>query len=118
MASAPVALPGVDRPLLSNRGLSRAQLVWLAFVAVQALDGVLSYVGVSLHGPEIEANPLVAWYLAALGPAAGFTAAKLFAVMCGVVLYVTAHHRLVAILTLLYLAFAVVPWFALLSVTA
>jgi hypothetical protein len=43
--------------------------------------------------------------------------AKLFAVMCGVVLYVTAHHRLVAILTLLYIVFAVVPWFALLSVS-
>ena len=118
MASAPVALPGVDRPLVSNRGLSRAQLFWVAFVAVQVLDGVLSYVGVSMHGPEIEANPLVAWYLAALGPAVGFTAAKLFAVMCGVVLYVTAHHRLVAILTLVYLVFAVVPWFAVLSVSA
>ena len=66
---------------------------------------------------EIEGNPLVAWYLAALGPAVGFTAAKLFAVMCGVVLYVTAHHRLVAILTLVYLVFAVAPWFALLSVS-
>lgn len=117
MASAPVALPGVDRPLLGKRGLSGPQILWLAFVTVQALDGALSYVGVSLHGPDIEANPLVAWYLAALGPAVGFTAAKLFAVMCGVVLYMTAHHRLVAVLTLVYLVFAVVPWFALLSVT-
>jgi hypothetical protein len=117
MASAPVALPGTDRPLLSKRGPSRAQILLLAFVTVQALDGILSYVGVSLHGPGVEANPLVAWYLVALGPAAGFTAAKLFAVMCGVVLYVTARHRLVAILTLLYLAFAVVPWFALLSIS-
>ena len=117
MASAPVALSASHRSLAGQQGLSRAQIFWLAFVTVQALDGVLSYVGVSLHGPSIEANPLVAWYLAALGPAAGFTAAKLFAVLCGVVLYVTAHHRLVAILTLLYLVFAIVPWFALLAVS-
>ena len=117
MASAPVALTRVHESPLNKQGLSRAQILWLAFVAVQVLDGVLSYVGVSLHGPSIEANPLVAWYLAALGPAVGFTLAKLFAVMCGVVLYVTAHHRLVAILTLVYIVFAVVPWFALLSVS-
>jgi hypothetical protein len=116
MASAPVALPGTHQSLLSKRGSSRAQILLLAFVTVQALDGILSYVGVSLHGPGIEANPLVGWYMAVLGPAAGFTVAKLFAVMCGVVLYVTARHMLVAILTLVYLIFAVVPWFALLSV--
>jgi len=117
MASAPVALTRIHPSLVGKRGLSRAQVLWLGFVAVQVLDGVLSYVGVSLHGPSIEANPLVAWYLAALGPAVGFTLTKLFAVMCGVVLYVTAHHRLVAILTLVYIAFAVVPWFALLSIS-
>ena len=67
MASAPVALPdGIS--LLSKRGPSRAQVLLLAFVTVQALDGILSYVGVSLHGLDIEANPLVGWYLAALGP--------------------------------------------------
>jgi hypothetical protein len=41
--------------------------------------------------------------------------AKLFAVTCGAVLYVTARHRWVAVLTVVYLAFAVVPWVSLLS---
>jgi hypothetical protein len=111
MASVPVVVSGLDRPT-PFRGwrVSRLEILWLAFVTVQALDGVMSYVGVSLHGPAIEANPLVAWYLAAFGPAVGFTAAKLFAVMCGAVLYITARYRWVAILTLFYLVFAVGPW--------
>jgi hypothetical protein len=116
MASAPVVLSRLDRPaLLKGWRLSSAQIVWLAFVVVQALDGAMSYVGVSLHGPEIEGNPLVAWYLSALGPAVGFTMAKLFAVTCGAVLYMTARHRWVAILTIVYVVFAVVPWVGLLS---
>jgi len=116
MASAPVAISGFERPAFLKRWrLSGAQLLFLAFVTVQALDGAMSYVGVSLHGPSIEANPLVAWYLGAFGPAVGFTMAKLFAVTCGAVLYVTARYRWVAILTLVYIVFAVGPWVQLLS---
>jgi hypothetical protein len=116
MASAPVAITRLDRPpLFKGWHLSPAQIVWLAFVAVQALDGAMSYIGVSLHGPGIEGNPLVAWYLSTFGPALGFTVAKLFAVTCGAVLYMTARHRWVAILTVVYVVFAVVPWVSLLS---
>ena len=116
MASAPVAISGFNRPsFLKSWRLSGAQILWLAFVVVQALDGAMSYVGVSLHGPGIEANPLVGWYLSAFGPAVGFTMAKLFAVTCGSVLYFTARYQWVAILTLVYLIFAVAPWVGLLS---
>jgi hypothetical protein len=97
------------------RRLTAAEIFWLAFVTVQALDGALSYIGVSLHGPDIEGNPLVAWGVSAFGPAAGFMAAKLFAVSCGLVLYLTARHKWVAILTLVYVIFAVGPWAHLLS---
>lgn len=95
---------------LPARRLSKAELVWLAFVTVQALDGAMSYVGVHTLGTWVEANPLVAWYAAAFGPAVAFTVVKLFAVACGTVLYLMARHRTVAALTLFYLAFAVVPW--------
>ena len=116
MASAPVVLTGLGRPaLFKGWRPSLAQLVWLAFVLVQALDGAMSYVGVSLHGPDIEGNPLVAWYLGAFGPALGFTVAKLFAITCGAVLYLTHRHRWVAILTVVYVIFAVVPWVSLLT---
>ncbi len=103
-----MASPALFR--LPKRRLSNAEILWLAFVAVQGLDGVMSYVGVIRHGPGVEANPVVGWYLSAFGPAVGFTAAKLFAVTCGAVLYITARHRWVAALTFLYLIFAVAPW--------
>src|SRR5262249_11039763 len=116
MASAPVAISGFDRPAFLRRWRpSGAQWLFLAFVTVQALDGAMSYVGVSIHGPGVDAHPLVAWYLGAFGPAVGFTMAKLFAVTCGAVLYFTARYRWVAILTLVYLVFAVGPWVQLLS---
>ena len=89
---------------------SKAELVWLAFVVVQAMDGIMSYVGVRTFGSWIEANPLVAWYASVFGPAVAFTAVKLFAIACGTVLYLMSRHRTVAALTLFYLAFAVVPW--------
>ena len=125
MASVPAVVSTSDAPtsflregvVRRARRLSSAEVLWLAFVSVQALDGAMSYIGVTLHGPAIEANPLVAWYMGAFGPAVGFTAAKLFAVMCGVVLYVTARHKWVAVLTLLYLVFAVGPWARILAIS-
>jgi hypothetical protein len=89
-------------------------LVWLLFVVVQALDGVLSYVGVRTIGPWIEANPLVAWYASLYGPAVAFLGAKLFAVACGTVLYAMSRHRTLALLTIIYVLFAVGPWIQLL----
>lgn len=126
MASAPVAASALNqtgrapaghawRWPFGSRTLSKAEVLFVAFVIVQALDGAMSYVGVHRHGLGIEANPLVAWYLDVLGPGFGFTVAKLFAVTCGAVLYVTARHRWVALLTLIYIVFAVGPWLHLLS---
>jgi hypothetical protein len=92
-----------------------AELVWLAFVAVQALDGVMSYVGVRTLGPWMEANPLVGWYAGIVGPATALVAAKLIAVGCGMVLYVMARHYTLAVLTLAYVIFAIGPWIRVLS---
>ena len=91
--------------------------LWLAFISVQILDGVLTYIGVTTFGVGVEANPLVAWYAGALGPAAGLVAAKLFAIACASVLYLTARHGTVALLTLVYVVFAIVPWAHVLTYT-
>lgn len=101
--------------IVPPRRLSRAEIAWLAFVTVQALDGVFSYVGVATIGSGIEANPLLAWYLQMFGPGAAFLGAKLFAVACGAVLYMTHHHRMVAGLTAMYAIVAVGPWIHVLS---
>jgi uncharacterized membrane protein len=87
-----------------------AEAIWIAFVVVQALDGALTFVGIQTFGTDIEANPLLAWYVSALGPAPALVAAKLFAVACGMALYVTARHRTLAVLALTYLVAAVGPW--------
>lgn len=87
-----------------------AEAIWIAFVVVQALDGAMTFVGMKAFGIHIEANPLIAWYVSMLGPALALCAVKLFAVACGVALYLTAQHKAIAVLALAYLLAAIGPW--------
>jgi hypothetical protein len=91
--------------------------VVLAFLLVQALDGVLTYVGISL-GQAGEGNPLVAGLMAAFGLGPGLAGAKLVAGSLGIALHLFGTHRLVALLTALYLCAAIFPWAALLASTS
>jgi hypothetical protein len=99
----------IDRTLHSTRDRG-PQWIWIAFVLVQALDGGMTFVGMHTFGTPIEANPLIAWYVSALGPALALCAAKLFAVGCGIALYLTARYRTLAALAFTYLVGAVGPW--------
>jgi len=103
-----------DGRILQPTGVRAAQAIWIAFVLVQALDGVMTVVGMHTFGLRIEANPLIAWYAHALGPAVAVSAAKLFAVGCGVALYLTARYRTIAVLAFTYVLGAVGPWMYLL----
>ena len=87
--------------------------VVLGFFLVQCLDGVLTYLGVSIWGPGIEANPLVSLAIAAGGLGTGLAAAKLVAIGFGIVLHLCRVHNLVALLTAIYVAAAILPWTAL-----
>ncbi len=87
------------------------------FLAAQALDGVLTYVGVRQLGPSMEANPLLAWMMGTLGCGIALASAKLVASAFGIILHLSAVHRVVAALAIFYLAVAVVPWIALLFLT-
>ena len=91
------------------RSLS-ANAVLLLFVLVQLCDGVLTYLGVHTFGASIEANPIVAWYIAAIGLGTGVVAIKAFAVGCAAILYWCACHRTLGLLTMMYLGLAVWPW--------
>lgn len=86
------------------------QLVFAAFLLTQILDGVLTYVGVSVFGIAAEGNPILAWLMSSYGEAIALAGAKLVAALCGVALYVLAVDRLLAVLTLIYIGAAVVPW--------
>jgi uncharacterized protein DUF5658 len=88
-------------------------LVVVGFLIVQCLDGVLTYLGVSIWGPDIEANPLISSVMAWAGPIPGLTGAKLVAIGFGIILHLRRVHNLVALLTLVYLTVAILPWTAL-----
>ncbi len=90
-------------------------VVIVAFLTAQALDGVLTYLGLKQYGPGIEANPLISWAVPVLGQAAAVAGAKCVAAGFGIVLHVRGVHRAVALLTVLYFGAAVVPWTVLLS---
>ena len=94
-------LPGKD---------SLAEAIWIAFVVVQVLDGAMTFIGMDRFGVHIEANPLLVVYAQALGPALALAAAKLFAIGCGAALYLTAHHRTLAALAVMYIVGAIGPW--------
>lgn len=85
----------------------------IGFVLVQCLDGVFTYLGISLWGRSVEGNPLVSAIVGNVGLAAGLTGAKLIAVGFGILLHLKHAHHLVAFLTAVYLAIAILPWTAI-----
>jgi hypothetical protein len=88
----------------------------VAFVLMQCLDGVFTYVGVGIWGPDIEANPFISSAMAVTGVIPGVGGAKLVAISLGMLLHLRRVHNLVALLTAIYFAVAVLPWTALLLV--
>ncbi len=90
--------------------------VVIAFLVAQGLDGVLTYVGVTMVGHVTEGNPLLAALMAAVGIAPGLISAKLWACGLGAALHLSGTHRLVAILAAIYFVAAVLPWTAVLAV--
>src|SRR4249919_3159466 len=84
-------------------------LMVLVFLIVQCLDGAMTYLGVTRWGPGIEANPLVSSAVAAAGLGAGLAGAKLLAMGFGILLHLRQVHGIVALLTALYIAAAILP---------
>jgi hypothetical protein len=88
----------------------------LMFLIAQALDGVFTYVGMAAYGPSIEANPILLWLMQHFGQGPALAGAKMTAAGLGIILHLIAVHRAVALLTLLYVAAALLPWAHLLFV--
>jgi uncharacterized membrane protein len=89
-------------------------IVILVFLVTQALDGVLTYVGVLQYGPTIEANPVVASLMGLIGHGPALASVKLVAASLGIALHLGRVHRVLAVLTVFYILGSVVPWTALL----
>jgi uncharacterized membrane protein len=105
---------------LSTSGGTRrylfGDLALLAFLLAQALDGVLTYVGVNTYGPRIEGNPIVGWLMGTFGEGLGLATAKVTAGGFGILLHLSGVHMAVALLTVFYVAVAIIPWVAILFV--
>jgi uncharacterized membrane protein len=94
---------------------SEATIVFAVFLTAQVLDGLLTYIGVSLLGVEVEANALLATSMETIGTPGTLVAAKLVACAGGYLLYRMAWYRPLAITAGLYVGVAVVPWIGLLA---
>ena len=88
----------------------------ILFLAAQVLDGVLTYRGIRDFGlgVELEGNPLIALAMSALGVRLALILAKTFASLCGVLLHTHRYHRVLAVLTAIYVVAAIGPWMVLL----
>jgi Domain of unknown function (DUF5658) len=85
-------------------------VVIVAFVLAQCLDGLFTYLGVSHWGLGAEGNPLVSSAVAVAGLGPGLVAVKLVAVGLGMSLHVCRVHNLLALLTAIYFGGAILPW--------
>ena len=92
-------------------GRSRfGDVVIVLFLLAQAADGVMTYVGVATYGVTMEANPLLAVMMATFGQGATIAAAKVTAAALGISLHLVGVHRVLAILTCVYMIGAILPW--------
>jgi len=82
----------------------------VGFLLVQVLDGMFTYLGVTIWGLHIEANPLISSAVEYAGLGRAVVGAKLAAILFGILLHVRRVHSLVALLTAFYLVVAILPW--------
>jgi hypothetical protein len=86
----------------------------ISFVCVQFLDGLFTYFGIRLFGLQIEGNPIISSAVAFAGLGPGLAGTKGIAIAFGMVLHLKRIHTLIAVLTVFYLAVAILPWAVLL----
>jgi hypothetical protein len=109
----PAHLVGTPVPNVWNPSARRSlfgDVVLVMFLLAQCFDGVFTYVGVTTFGISIEANPLLVALMAALGQGPALTAAKVLAGALGICLHLREVHGAIALLTVFYLAAAILPW--------
>lgn len=98
----------------------RAFLLGLLLAVCQLLDGLLTYIGLTLLGVHMEGNVFLRSLMHAYGTAPTLFISKLAAVVCVGILMFQAHQRrwvrpIIALLILIYLALAVIPWTYIIS---
>ena len=95
---------------------TRALALVALFVSVQIADALLTVSGIDRFGVAAEANPMLATSVIVFGPAVSLMVAKSVAVCGALVLFRLSRHVLLALLTLMYVYAAIVPWAWALSI--
>lgn len=99
--------------------MGRLQALLLANVALQLLDGWVTFAGISRG--FAEGNPLVASAMSWAGPGWGIVAVKVAAVTLLFLLYRRREHPYVEpgliSLAVTYMVFAILPWTVILAST-
>ena len=89
---------------------TRAAWALVIFATIQLLDGAMTAAGAAQYGTSIEANPLLAFLFGAVGTGLTIVTVKLFAILCATVLHLREKYSALAILTVVYLVAAILPW--------
>lgn len=111
----------IDRRRTIDTRAQDLQLLGALFIALQIIDGLLTFHGVSLRGTGVEANLLIRHLMDQVGIGTALVLVKSLAIMCVLIVCIAgAQIRWVrpALITLIgtYTALAVVPWSMLLFV--
>jgi len=98
----------------------RAFQLGLFLAICQLLDGMLTYVGLSIFGIQMEGNAFLGMLMEAYGSFPVLFVTKLIALVLVGILTIYSHRRhwfrpVIAFLCLLYLVLAVFPWIAFIS---
>lgn len=112
----PTVLIRVGRVSFSKQALTLGAVL----VICQIFDGFLTYLGLRIHGTEMEGNNFLRNLMEAYGTAPALAIIKLSAIALVVLLTFHAHKRkwvrpIIFLLAAVYLALAVVPWVYIIS---
>jgi hypothetical protein len=89
---------------------TRAASLLALYATVQLADAILTATGLTRFGAAAEGNPVAAMFIDTFGLATGLLALKLLAVAAGTLLHVLAQHLTLAVLTVVFVVCAVMPW--------
>ena len=109
----PSAPYGTDVPKIWSLQPRRSifgDVVLVAFLCAQVLDGAFTYLGVVTFGPTVEANPVIVSLMGYLGHGPALMIAKLIAGSLGISLHLRGTHGAVAVLAAFYVVAALLPW--------
>lgn len=95
---------------------THAIFAFALFAAVQLADGMLTVNGVQRYGLAAEGNPIIHLSMQTFGVTTALASWKLLSLVAGAVLHLTERHLALAVLTVIAVVTATIPWAWLLAI--